>query len=150
MSAWKELTQAEYDDVWDRFVNVFAFKPSVHSADWPSFDPPGRFITWSVSAEATLDDFALAAFRRSLPPGQRMFALDWQHTCWSFDPHAAFERWEVPVVPNGDYYLFLSPQLEWGWLGHPWEESICIFGEPMLNIALAQPPAPFTTIIRSR
>jgi hypothetical protein len=54
MSAWKELTQAEYDDVWDRFVNEFAFKPSVHAADWPSFDPPEPFITWSISLDAQL------------------------------------------------------------------------------------------------
>jgi hypothetical protein len=79
-----------------------------------------------------------------------MFALDWQHTCWSFDPHATFENWEVPLIPNGDYCLFLAPQLEWGWLGHPWEQSICVFGEPLLHTLLANPPALFTKIVRRR
>ena len=150
MSAWKELTSQEYDEVWDRFVDEFAFKPSVQEADWPSFEPLGPFITWSLSAGATLDDFALAAFRKLLAPGKRMFALDWRHVCWSFDPHAAFERWEVPVIPNGDYYLFIAPDFEWGWLGHPWEQSICIFGEPLLSFVAANQPEAFTEIIRRR
>jgi hypothetical protein len=148
VSAWKELSPREYDEAWDRFDAAVRFKPSVHAADWPSFEPPAPFITWSISLDADLDTFALAAFRSALTPGQRMFVLDWQHTCWSFDPHANFERWEIPVIANGDYSFFLAPQLEWGWLGHPWEESICVFGEPLLGLVRMNPLS--SKIIRSR
>lgn len=156
MSTWAELSAPESEDVWVRFTAAFQFRPSVSPEDWPTFRLPTPFVTWSIDSTWTWTDEALtqtsrdalAAFSSALPPGQRMYALDWQHPCWSFDPHAQFERWEVPVIPNRDYCLFLAPQLEWGWLGHPWEKSISIFGEPLLGVVSANVPALFTSILR--
>ncbi len=54
----------------------------------------------------------------------------------------------IPVLPNGDYYVFLSPELDWGWFGHPWEQTICIFGERLLAAVAENPPTLFTQVLR--
>ncbi|WEZ69740.1 DUF2716 domain-containing protein [Bacillus altitudinis] len=42
-------------------------------------------------------------------------------------------EWRVPVLPNGDDYFFLSKEITRGLLGHPWEQSITIFGEGLID-----------------
>jgi hypothetical protein len=44
----------------------------------------------------------------------------------------------VTPFPNGDYYIFLSEDFRTGTFGHPWEETMCIFGDRLLT-ALAEP-----------
>lgn len=176
MSAWTAQSEAELDQVWDRVAAEFHFKPSVHPAEWPGFEPEKPFITWAIpdpwpaAATADLHERTLAAFRQVLPVGSRMYALDWQHPSFWFAPHAPVASWEkpdlrqrgllpgeparaedqwlIPVLPNGDYSLFLGAELDWGWFGHPWEQTICVFGEPLLKAVLAQPPALFVSILR--
>jgi hypothetical protein len=36
------------------------------------------------------------------------------------------------VIPDGDYHIFLAPDFSWGFFGHPWEWTICVFGAPLL------------------
>jgi hypothetical protein len=154
MSAWTGLSGAEEDEIWDRFCLRFAFRASVRPDAWPGIREPSPFVTWAIpdpwpaAATDELHACALAAFRAVLGHGERMFALDWQHPCWWFAPHESVERWEVPVLPNGDYFIFLSPELEWGWFGHPWEQSICVFGAPLIAALDQNPPAMFSRILR--
>jgi hypothetical protein len=176
MSAWTPLSDAE--DPWGSVIARFQFKPSVDPKSWPGFSPPSPFVTWSVpdpfSAAETEDlhRCALSAFRRVLRDGERMFALDWQHAGFWFQPHVAEaswgqpdrlqrgllpdeparteDRWMIPVLPNGDYVFFVSSGLDWGWFGHPWEQSICVFGEPLLAAVEARPPALLRAVRRSR
>ena len=121
MSAWTELSEREYAEIWDRFCLRYEFKPSVRPNDWPGIRERAPSVTWAIPdpwSQAEIDDLhvrALAAFRTALPNDQAMFALDWQHTCWWFRPHDSDGTWEVPVLPNGDYCIFLEPQLDWGW-----------------------------------
>jgi hypothetical protein len=154
MSGWTELSAEEDDSVWKEVSARFRFTPSVRAEVWPGFRPPSPFITWSIpdpwseAAMADLDARALEAFRKTLAPGARMFALDWQHPSFWFSPHQPLEPWLVPVLPNGDYCLFLAPGLEWGWFGHPWEQSLCVFGEPLLGAVLASPPRLLSEVLR--
>jgi len=60
-----------------------------------------------------------------------LYALDWQHPCYWLYPHASFDAddedaWLVPVLPNGDYYIFLAEDFSFGSFGHPWEMTITI------------------------
>jgi Protein of unknown function (DUF2716) len=48
MSAWKNLEQPEYDEVWDRFCEKFHFKPSTRSSDWPGIVEPPNSVTFSI------------------------------------------------------------------------------------------------------
>ncbi len=61
------------------------------------------------------------------------------------DPNA----WSIPVLPDGDYYIFLSPDFRFGTFGHPWEETICVFGQELLDAFAQHPPQLFREIVRS-
>ncbi|MBW3623970.1 MAG: DUF2716 domain-containing protein [Armatimonadetes bacterium] len=150
MALWQELISSEYDKVWDRFEHKFRFHSSVQEQHWPGISEPKPSITYSISRiyagdeaeydvlESDLNLRTLEAFRRCLPRRERLYALDWQHTCYRFNPHLRFDvsdpdNWWVPVLPNGDYYIFLSPDMKLGLFGHPWEQTLCIFGKPLLE-----------------
>ena len=38
-----------------------------------------------------------------------------------------------PPIPDGEYYIFLSRDMRWGILTHPWEETICILGKDLIG-----------------
>jgi Protein of unknown function (DUF2716) len=108
VDAWTELSQAEYDDVWthldeySRFVR--ARIPRIGRAS--GSPPPSRTYHVDPLDEDDLCDSALRAFETCVPRGDRMYALDWQHSSYWFDPHVpSGEEWFVPVLPNGDYYI---------------------------------------------
>ena len=79
-------------------------------------------------------------------PGQRLYALDWQHSGFLFDPRADEEQKSVRqedvsgeswasfpfYYPDGDYYFFLDEDFRFGYLGHPWRQEIWVFGEKLL------------------
>lgn len=165
MSAWLQLPQKEKDEVWDRFYDRFSFHPSVHEEHWPGIREPVPCLTYSIAdaftgdeavdkaVEADLHTTALAAFRQVVSPSEHFYALDWQHNCFRFYPHHEFpahdaDAWAVPVLPNGDYYIFLGPDFSFGTFGHPWESSICIFGKPMLAAFERFRPKIFTRLLR--
>lgn len=153
-AAWTELREAESADVWTRFARERHFRPSVQPTEWPGLAEPSPFVTWAVPdpwSESDLEDLhecALRAFRKALPPSAVMYALDWQHTSYRLSPHAEVEPWLVSAIPNGDYSIFLAPELGWGWFGHPWEQTICVFGAPLLAALVEAPPVLFTRALR--
>lgn len=89
------------------------------------------------------------------PPGASVYALDWQHPCYKvvlaeFDlrqyntlllhqngllRHAEDGGYYylIPVIPDGDYSMFLTHDLTNGTFGHPWRETLCIFGKDLLE-----------------
>src|SRR3954467_15453743 len=100
MKAWIELGDDEYEKVWDRFYSEFQFRPSIHPDRWPAIREPSPSITYSIADRVTfvndLDTQTLAVLLGVVAPGERMYVLDWQHTCFSFYPHRSgsepFER----------------------------------------------------------
>lgn len=110
----------------------------------------------------------LAAFREVVPARERVLALDWNHTCYAFDLHQRFELgasreslcgywggpaqsdtalahpppqlWRIPYLPDGDYYFHLSADFRLGTYGHPWDSTLRIFGQPLLE-ALERHPS---------
>ena len=79
--------------------------------------------------------------------------LDWQHPCYLFEPHGEFsfnseDDWPVPAIPNGDYHIFLSRGMDLGVFGHPWEQTMCVFGQSLLEAFTSDPPELFTKRVR--
>jgi hypothetical protein len=35
--------------------------------------------------------------------------------------------------PNGDYYTFARPDFSEGTFGHPWEQTLCVFGPRLVK-----------------
>ena len=136
------------DRVWEHFYHEYAFRPSVYAKDWPSVQPKGYHLKLDISAcfgtermpacEARVEEFAKTLFLRLTRPGDRLIALDWQHECFDFDPRQGWSEegaWTIPVFPDGDYYIFLTPDLANIWFGHPWEQSVTLLGEGISRLA---------------
>ncbi len=178
MEAWQALSEHERQTVWDRFYEAFSFYPSVHANHWPGIVEPQPSITYGIThyyypgeghqppelqetaraIEQDLYSKTLRAFQRCLAPGQPLYALEWQSTGYWFHPHIPFipgtpynpdpDAWFVPVLPNGDYYIFLAEDFTFGIFGHPWEQTICIFGQRLIDAFILNQPLLFTRIIR--
>jgi hypothetical protein len=144
--AWVELSRHRYDRVWDRFDEAFAFKPSVYPEDWPTFRVPAPSVTWRIrellaefppwsDPRATPYNLALlAAMRAFTAEDEPVLALDWQHASYEFYPHLLREpdeikNWRIPALPSGEYHIFVTEDHRLGSLGHPWEQTVCVFGE---------------------
>lgn len=49
---------------------------------------------------------------------------------------------------NGDYYFFVKKDFSWGYFGHPWEKSICIFGDVFIKAIEEYKPQLFNIELR--
>jgi len=138
-TGWIEKTADEHNAVWEDFYERFRFKPDYYQRVAPAIVEPVPCITFDLSCPWT-DELVdrigvafLAAFRSVTTPGERLHFLDWQHPCYWFEPHAADASNTVPVLPDGDYYIFLSADLTYGTFGHPWQQSLAVFGGALLE-----------------
>jgi hypothetical protein len=156
---WRILEETESLEVWQRFARVFEFKPSMAvSLDNPTFKEPLPSVTFDVSDDSedensTEDDFdkrMLEHLARCTEKDEEVYILDWHHTCYAIYPHHITAR-DCPFTlfyPNGDYIITLSKDFSWGTLGHPWEQSICIFGSKLIDAVLSKRPKLFDKVIR--
>jgi hypothetical protein len=96
-----------------------------------------------------------AAFIQCTAPGERLYALDWQHAAFLFDPRNPQEQQSVRLddhpfmpghglyahfpdyYPDGDYYFFIDEQFRFGYLSHPWRKEVWIFGDTLIEAFLA-------------
>lgn len=137
----------ECDDLWDRFSERFFFTPS--TTVFPGIVEPTPSVTWSVDGgdeppggPAELNQSVRRGLTASVPTGEPLYSLDWQHVGHRYDPrrvggdeqprHPAF------AYPDGDYYINLTGDLRLGTFGHPWESgphgqgTLCVFGAELL------------------
>ncbi len=151
------LNEQETREVWNRVYDTLRFRPAAgyrgHSLLW--WKRPFRLPKpWAVYA---LDDMSReqieemapavkAALCKAAEPGERLYALDWQHSAFLYDPRKAEEQKSVRLedengeswaefpfyYPDGDYYFFLDEHFRFGYLGHPWRNEIWAFGEKLL------------------
>jgi hypothetical protein len=158
---WTKLDEKAYTSIWDRFELTFDFHPSIEPRYWPGIQEPTPSVTYDIgwiygnpeaeTLEAELDEKVIDALRRCVPPSGRVYVLDWQHDCYVVDPHAVSAAdLRVPVLPNGDYYLYLAPDVSFGTFGHPWEQTICVFGAPLLAAMDSNRPRLLSRPVRSR
>ncbi len=166
MSGWIKLSEREYKTVWRQFKKKFNFRPSVYKKDWPGIEEPVPSITYDISQIIKLSDkFSLIedlakkmvkAFQSITDEGKWIYALDWQHASFKFNPNLSFDKqsgqgvWLIPIYPDGDYYIFLSETQKNGVFGHPWEKTMCIFGDKLVKVILKDPPKMFNRLIRKK
>lgn len=143
---WRPPEKKASDDAWQFFYANLNFYPSVEFGNWPGISEPPSPETYSIAdiygrGEARYNEATLSlcklyheTFRRSVADEDYVLALDWHHPSYQFYPHSNFnyqseEDWSVLAAPNGDYYIFKTRDLKNWCFGHPWEQSICIFGD---------------------
>jgi hypothetical protein len=144
---WVVLNDEEYREVWSRFDDRFKFRAAVAPDGWPAILEPSPSLTFDLSVIAdgpqrgaaydAINAEALRAFVWALPDVDRWLALDWQHPAYWFRPGALALTWKadwsIPVYPDGDYFSFLVTDMTCGTFGHPWEKTLCVFGEPLVE-----------------
>jgi len=136
------LGDAEYRQVWSRFYAEFAFRPSTDRFEWPGIDEPAGSATWSLSAldddpGYLLLDRMVAVIQRGLAScADELYALDWHHESYRFPTSA--KDWPLSPFPDGDYYVYLTPDFRLGTFGHPWEYTLCVFGEALVTAISAE------------
>lgn len=153
-TGWRELTDRRMEEAWNQYAAVFGYPPG------RDFRTPSPSVTWDISGiylrpqaefaalEADLTAKAFRALRSCTQPDERLHALDWQHPCYLFDPHhpgatGDHESWPVPVLPNGDHYIFLAPDLRFGLIGNCVEQTVCVFGRQLLDLLADDLPRVF-------
>jgi hypothetical protein len=107
---------------------------------------------WNDEDYNDLGNKLLSAFIECTDKDEYIYALDWQNDGYWVNPRLKFikdefDEWLVPFFPNGDYYFFLQKDFEWGYLGHPWQQSICIFGEKFVRNLRESKPKMFKKVI---
>ena len=147
MRNFKPLDEYEYKKVWDRFYKLFHFKPSVDYFPAITTDKPQLKFDISEGFSANysskkLEEIAIKIFKDITCPGERIYALDWQHESYDVDPREHMDtdengEWIVPPFPNGDYFIFLTKDFNNVWFGHPWEETLTLIGDGIVTHAEA-------------
>jgi hypothetical protein len=149
---WQRLNGNERED----FGRQFGFRPSRQPSEGPCFREPSPSLVWVISAELPAG-FALkllSAFQRITSPGERLLALD--ATRWfdhySFDPHrlsrAGRDQWALPAISDESFSIIVAPDFSFGLVGNPNERTLCVFGRPLLDAVLTDPPPGLGPILR--
>lgn len=149
-----------YDMVWDKVYNQLHFKPdSLHRAH--SFNINSPFEIHNENSVYgienmkdvhidIMEDIIRNIFIDVTTENERIYALDWQHSAFLYNPRNVEEQKSIWVederysgggynaffpafYPDGDYYFFIDENFRFGYLGHPWRQEVWVFGELLLN-----------------
>lgn len=149
VAAWEQIPEEEYEDFWAPFDARFRFRPRLHESE-AGIDEPSGSVTLDLSpifagqhsqfaaGEDAVNALALLGMTEVFPNDQRLLVLDWQHPSYWFWPHRqalhSDKTWPVEVFPDGDYYVFLTEDMTAGTFGHPWRQTLCVFGERLVEV----------------
>ena len=139
------LDNKEYKNIWDNIYSNFKFEPSINQNVNP-FEFDIDYVCyklnsgWSEEQEKIVNEIFKEISQDNL------YALDWHHDCFEYNPSENIELYyhyhdndrNVEVYfpsyyPNGDYYFFVSKDLKYGMLGHPWRKEIYVFGKKLIE-----------------
>jgi len=141
---WREV---DYDTAWAPFDERFAFRPDFHEREQPAIRLADDCLVLDLAevfahdgprfaaGEAAINASALRAFVW-LSAEDELTALDWQHPAYRYSP--ALQSLTdaiagVPVFPNGDYFAHMTQNLRWGTFGHPWQQTLTIWGADLVD-----------------
>ncbi len=152
------LNDEQYNTVWDRVENELQFFPNCSDRNsatpFPPFVINKNHVIYGI--ENTNDDemqgmenLITEAFIKCTKQGERIFALDWQHSAFLYDPRNKDEQRSVFVsddkymgggyrayfpdfYPDGDYYFFIAEDFRFGYLTHPWRQEAWVFGNDLI------------------
>ena len=142
---WREIG----DDApfWERFQEIFEFRPNFYDGSASAIRIPAGSLVVDLSPiygadparyEAGCAAVQAAAVRAFvwLAEDEDLVALDWQHPSflWSPADQAVLGgRPAVSVWPDGDYYMHMTRDLRWGTFGHPWQQTLTIWGADLVG-----------------
>lgn len=152
---WVLLPDDEYNKVWDRIYADFRFSPSIVN-NHPAFLFSMPVDVYDISQSNLYQGneqsnmTMKAIFIGCMNDDDFMYALDWQHSCYRYNPRilvakenptfiydkryfgGGYNAYFPEFYPNGDYYFFISKSFSWGYLTHPWLKKAWVFGESLM------------------
>ncbi|MEZ6139884.1 MAG: DUF2716 domain-containing protein [Zavarzinella sp.] len=165
---WLQISDVQNEQLWAEFTTRFSFRSSISPDSWPAIVEPYPHVTWSVSGmqktyELDAEQFCaverlsreqlLRAFCAIRALGDTVYVLDLNHDGYSFKPiitvSTGMDTWPISIIPVHNYSLFVDPTFSIGLFSHPWEASICVFGELLVKQMGVTPLACFGAVIRS-
>lgn len=131
-----------YNSIWNRIYQDYSF--SAQNENWLC---PGseydlyRFGTvWDEKQEAIVNRILCRIV------SAEMYALDWQHDCFIFDPKEKipfeYQYYDLArdcavyfptYFPDGDYHFFVSTDWTAGLFGHPWRNELIVTGAALMQ-----------------
>lgn len=169
LDGWVELEWVVGKTLWAEFAEAFHFRSGVTPEAWPAIIEPEPSVVWDLSAvfegrhTGGFPAASLAVARLVLKTLQdctqwweSVAFHDWVHPSALFRPHSVDEPEEVTnwdtggLFPNGDYTIFVGRDHAFGILGHPWEQSLCVFGATAVEAFTAHNRGVLDTILRER
>ncbi len=146
--------------VWEKVFKQFGFKPDCtvrthnFSVSMP-FDINVAFSVYGIEKMSDsqiegMDDIIRKIFIEATKENERIYALDWEHSSFLYDPRNPDEQKSVWVddaryfgggfcaefpafYPDADYYFFIDENFRFGYLGHPWRQEVWVFGELLVH-----------------
>lgn len=99
--------------------------------------------TYDEAKWLSLINKGINSFVSITKPLDEIIVLDWQHECFYINPRLIAAEVMLPndkttnsspsFVPEGDYYIFITKNFENVWFGHPWEKTITIVGDKLIE-----------------
>jgi hypothetical protein len=151
---WIELEYANGRRLWTDFVERFQFRPDVTAAHWPAIVEPAPSVVWDLSpvfagacpggfetGSRAVAGLVLSTLRDCVAERDTVAFHDGVHPSRLLRPHLANDPEDVPgwdtggLFPNGDYTIFVGRDDAFGLVGHPWEQSLCVFGTAVAAFA---------------
>jgi hypothetical protein len=148
------LSDNETDFVWNKVYELFHFNPSINKGE-KAFDIPCTYVVYDISnlnveSIEVMDELITKAFVNCTNKNDFMYALDWQHSSFKFNPRNQEEQKSMFIqderymgggynayfptyYPDGDYYFFIAGDFSFGYLGHPWQQKVWVFGKSLIS-----------------
>ncbi len=131
------------DQLWDKMLGEYHFSPRWNPDKSPFSFPHSYELyrlgegCWSQEQETRINEI----FETLVPEDGFLYALDWNHDCYIFNPreriplfyHYRDEERDCNVYfpsyyPHGDYHFFIAADWSFGMLGHPWRRELYLWG----------------------
>lgn len=169
MKEWEVLLKEEYDYVWNSVMDRFKFNPRYNSSnnDLPFLKLPELFQVYEMHLFTSylkdksiiinedyynvFNEHITNIFIKCMANDEFLYALDWQHTCFRYNPKSSekmphmletngYNIYFPDFYPDGDYHFFIAKDFSWGYFTHPWTQELWVFGEDMVEEIKKVPP----------
>jgi hypothetical protein len=164
---WVDLDSEIGRILWTDFAERFQFRAGVSVEDWPAVSEPVPSVVWDLSpvfnddcpggfaaGSLAVASLVLETLQDCTDWYETVAFHDWVHPSALFRPHAVDEPQEVPgwdtggLFPNGDYTIFVGRDHAFGIVGHPWEQSLCLFGDAAVDAFTARNQGTLERVLR--
>ncbi len=155
MQNWQIIDSKKHNVLWDYVLNVLQFKPNASKEGVIKLPHPSKkfnvapFFDAGFSRELYTDLHSKTkTVLETIAKDEQIYALDWQHDAYEFDPGLAFElnesgEWLIPVFPNGDLIFFLTTDFKNVIFGDGIHLEISISGEQIFRAFESEKPRIF-------